>query len=80
MNLDQLPFTAFSLEAAAAGAPSASDGRTLTLPRPAPAILRALAGHEPMAGTAEIGAPASSGAEWRAAVLPADPRAITITF
>jgi len=78
MNLDQLPFTAFALEAA--GIPAAAEGNTLTLPRSVPAVLRAMAEHEPMSGTAAIGAPAPADAVWRAGVVAADGTALTITF
>ncbi|MGZ5195898.1 MAG: hypothetical protein ACXWJM_14840 [Ramlibacter sp.] len=78
MNLDQLPFTAFALEAA--GAPAAAEGKTLTLPRSVPAIMRAMAEHEPMSGTAEVGASAPSDGAWRACVVAADATALTITF
>jgi hypothetical protein len=80
MNLDQLPFTAFALEAAAAGAPSAADGKTLTMPRAVAAILRAPAEHEPMSGTAAISAEAPGEIAWRAAVVAADSTTLTITF
>jgi hypothetical protein len=78
MNLDQLPFTAFALEAA--GAPAATEGKTLTLPRSVPAIMRAMAEHEPMSGTAEIGASAPAEGAWRACVVAADVTPLTITF
>jgi hypothetical protein len=81
MNLDQLPFTAFALEAAAAGAPSGGDGRTLTMPlRGLPALMRRAAEHEPMGGTVAIGASAPSEGAWRAAVVTAQATALTITF
>jgi len=78
MNLDHLPFTAFALEAA--GVPAAAEGKTLTLPRSVPAVLRAMAEHEPMSGTAAIGTSAPADAAWRACVVPADGAALTITF
>jgi hypothetical protein len=80
MNLDQLPFTAFALEAAAAGASPAGDGKTLTLPRSIPAIMRAMAEHEPMSGTVAVGAAAPADVAWRAAVVAADAGVLTITF
>jgi len=78
MNLDQLPFTAFALEAA--GTPAAAEGKTLTLPRSVPAIMRAMAEHEPMSGTADIDPAAPAEGAWRAAVVPADATPLTITF
>jgi len=78
MNLDHLPFTAFALEAA--GVPAAAEGKTLTLPRPVPAIMRAMAEHEPMSGTADICASAPADSAWRAGVVAADSTALTITF
>jgi hypothetical protein len=80
MNLDHLPFTAFALEAAATGGASGGEGKTLTLPRPLPAIVRAMAGYEIMSGTAQVGAPAPADDGWRAAVIAADASALTITF
>jgi hypothetical protein len=80
MNLDQLPFTAFALEAAAGGAGSGGDGKTLTLPRRAPALLQPTAEHESMSGTVDIGAAGSADAPWRAAVVAAKATALTITF
>jgi hypothetical protein len=78
MNLDQLPFIAFARESAAP--PTAPEGKTLTLPRSAPAIMRAMAEHEPMSGTAAIGAPVAADGGWRAGVVAADATALTITF
>jgi hypothetical protein len=78
MNLDQLPFTAFALEAA--GTLAVAEGKTLTLPRSVPAIMRAMAEHEPMSGTAALGTPAAVVGMWRAAVVAADAAVLTITF
>jgi hypothetical protein len=80
MNLDHLPFTAFALEAAGPGSATGGEGKTLTLPRPVPAVVHAMAGHESMSGIARIGAPDAADDVWRAAVIAADATALTITF
>lgn len=76
MNIDLLPFNAFALESYGTPAPSRGDMHTLTLEL-------ALAVRSPtkeMSGsisTKQVLAPAAS---LRAAVLPADDTALTITF
>jgi hypothetical protein len=78
MNIDLLPFSAFVLESCRTAAPARGDNHTLTL-QLALAPVQAST-YEPMAGTAGAGQSAACAAALRAAVLPADGSALTITF
>ena len=84
MNIDLLPFTAFALESCGAPEPARGDVHTLTLDL---ALAPVHSSYEPMSGSASAGqAFASAGQAFacatplRAAVLPADGSALTITF
>ena len=75
MNIDLLPFSAFALESCRPAASARGDHHTLTLQlalAPVPAST-----YEPMAGA---GPRVACAAPLRAAVLPADGSALTITF
>ena len=77
MNIDLLPFSAFALESYGATAPSRGELHTLTLEL---ALAAVHSPHDGMSGSvsthhADSGVPAL-----RAAVLPADGSALTITF
>jgi hypothetical protein len=74
-NLDMLPFTAFALESSGSPAHAASNAQTLTLQLPVhPA-------YAPMSGSATTNQSfIHCGNLLRAAVVPADESALTITF
>jgi hypothetical protein len=76
MNIDLLPFTAFALESVAAAAPGRSEGHTLTLQLALPVR----SSREPMSGNATTSREFASATPLRAAILPADGSALTITF
>ena len=78
MNIDLLPFSAFALESCRPAASARGDHHTLTLQLALAPV--AAAPCEPMAGTAGAGQVAACLAPLRAAVLPADGSALTITF
>jgi hypothetical protein len=78
MNIDLLPFSAFALESYRTPAPVRGDNHTLTL-QLALAPVAASTG-KPMAGAAGAGPSVACAAPLRAAVLPADDSALTITF
>ena len=76
MNIDLLPFSAFALESYGTTAPSRGDMHTLTLEL-------ALAVHSPhkgMSGSISTRQTLAAATSLRAAVLPADGGALTITF
>ena len=75
MNIDLLPFSAFALESCRTAAPARGDNHTLTMQlalAPAPA-----ATYEHLT---DAGRMLACAAPLRAAVLPADGTALTITF
>jgi hypothetical protein len=80
MNLDQLPFSAFALEAAGANPSSVGEGQTLTLPRSVPAVIRVMAEPGPVSGTAVAAVFAAALPALHAGVVPADHSPLTITF
>jgi len=77
MNIDLLPFSAFALESCRSAAPSRGDIHTLTLQL---ALAPVHSSYEPMSGSAGISQAVACAAPLRAAVLPADGNALTITF
>ena len=77
MNIDLLPFTAFALESCRPTEPARGSLHTLTLQL---ALTPVPSSHEPMSGSASAHAAAACSTALRAAVLPADGSALTITF
>jgi hypothetical protein len=79
MNLDPLPITAHALDSGRSAAQVRGDGKTLTLEL---VLATVHASDEPMSGSASANQSAFVyGADrLRAAVVPADDRALTITF
>ena len=75
MNIDLLPFSAFALESCRTAASARGDSHTLTLQ----SGLVAAPAYEPM-GVADASLALACAAPLRAAVLPADGSALTITF
>ncbi|MDB5872860.1 MAG: hypothetical protein JWQ07_2302 [Ramlibacter sp.] len=78
MDIDLLPFSAFALESAGAPALAGGEAQTLTLPLG----LLVDPSYEPMGGSLSIDGAAT--VHWahslRAAVVPADGKALSITF
>jgi hypothetical protein len=77
MNIDLLPFSSFVLESYGPTAPSRGDGHTLTLEL---ALATVHSSHEAMSGSVSTNQVFVDVAPLRAAVLPADGTALTITF
>jgi hypothetical protein len=77
MNIDLLPFNAFALESYGPTAPSRGDPHTLTLEL---ALSTGHSSRELMTGSVSTHEPRADATLLRAAVLPADRSAITITF
>jgi hypothetical protein len=77
MNIDLLPFSAFALESYGTTAPSRGDSYTLTLEL---ALATVHSSREDMSGSASTNEASSDVTPLRAAILPADGTAITITF
>jgi hypothetical protein len=78
MNLDPLPITAHALDSGRSAAQVRGDGKTLTLEL---VLATVHASDEPMSGSASANQSFVYGANrLRAAVVPADDRALTITF
>ena len=77
MNIDLLPFTAFALESYGATEPARGELHTLTLRL---ALAPVHSSHEPMSGSASVDPAWAAPAALRAAILPADGSALTITF
>ena len=78
MNIDLLPFSAFALESYGATAPSRGDMHTLTLELALAAVHSPRKGMSGSITTTKQPVPGTS--SLRAAVLPADGSALTITF
>jgi len=79
MNIDLLPFAAFALESSAGRERPGGERHTLTLRLDRPTLLSSYG--PPMGGSANIEAiPLGSAGVLRAAVLPAEGPALTITF
>jgi hypothetical protein len=77
MNIDLLPFSAFALESYGAAAPSRGELHTLTLEL---ALAPVHSSHEAMSGSVSTNQIFTAARPLRAAVLPADGAALTITF
>ena len=77
MNIDLLPFTAFALESCGTPEPARGNFHTLTLQL---ALTPVHSSREPMSGSASANQAFACATPLRAAVLPADGRALTITF
>jgi len=78
MNIDLPPFTAFALKSCGRAAQAAGEAWTLTLQL---GLAPAHCSHEPMSGGASINqAFVHSGNLLRAAVVPTEGPALTITF
>ena len=77
MNIDLLPFSAFALESYATAAPSRGDSHTLTLEL---ALATMHSSREAMSGSASTDEASIEVTPLRAAVLPAEGSALTITF
>ena len=77
MNIDLLPFSAFALESYGPTAPSRGDSHTLTLELGLAAVHSS---REIMSGSATTGEASADATPLRAAVLPAEGSALTITF
>jgi len=78
MNIDLLPFNAFALESYGPTAPSRGEAHTLTLEL---ALATGHASRAAMSGSVSTNNAAQNlAAPLRAAILPADGSAITITF
>ena len=76
MNIDLLPFSAFALESYGPAAPSRGDAHTLTLEL----ALAVHSSRQIMSGSATTGEASAEATPLRAAVLPAEGSALTITF
>jgi hypothetical protein len=77
MNIDLLPFNAFALESYGPTAPSRGDPHTLTLEL---ALSTGRSSRERMSGSVSTNPAGVDTTPLRAAILPADGSAITITF
>jgi hypothetical protein len=77
MNIDLLPFSAFALESCGGTAPSRGELHTLTLGL---ALASVRSPHEAMSGSVSTNQIFTAVTPLRAAVLPADGAALTITF
>ena len=77
MNIDLLPFSAFALESYGTTAPSRGEMHTLTLEL---ALAAVHSSHEAMSGSVTTSKASTAVASLRAAVLPANGNALTITF
>jgi hypothetical protein len=77
MNIDLLPFSAFALESYGATAPSRGELHTLTLELALAAVHSA---HDAMGGSISANKAFTGATPLRAAVLPANGTALTITF
>jgi hypothetical protein len=78
MNIDLLPFTAFALQSCSQAAQGRGEAHTLTLQL---GLAPVHSSHEPMSGKASTNqALAHGGNLLRAAVVPVEGSALTITF
>ena len=77
MNIDLLPFSAFALESYGAAAPSRGELHTLTLEL---ALAPVHSARDAMSGSVSTSQVVAAVPGLRAAVLPADGSALTITF
>ena len=77
MNIDLLPFSAFALESCQTPAPARGANHTLTLQLALAPVPSSYDATNDIAGASQA---LACGAPLRAAVLPADGSALTITF